>query len=116
MLKGLPTNDPICLKQIREMDKLISQGEQQDRDWDTFKVHFEKVHPAFFSALKQACPELSPNDLKHCAYLRINLSVKEVAQMLGINAQSVNQSRYRLKKKLGLSTEDSLSDYIQTIG
>lgn len=114
-LQKVVQSHPKAKADLRAVSKFIEGGLQQDRDWENFKVHFEQVHPSFFSSLKKAYPVLSPNDLKHCAYLRINLSVKEVAQMLGINANSVTMSRYRLKKKLGLSPDDSMNDFIQNI-
>ena len=114
-LQALGETQPKVKSQLRQLHRQIEQGLQQDRDWDSFKLHFEQVHPAFFATLKNRYPHLNPNDLKHCAYLRINLSVKEVAQMIGINANSVTMSRYRLKKKLELAPEHNLNDFIQEV-
>jgi len=114
-LRTLAEQHPKAKPSVRQLCRTIEQGLQQDRDWDHFKLHFERVHPAFFASLQEQFPQLSPNDLKHCAYLRINLNVKEVAHMLGIAASSVTMSRYRLKKKLGLVPDDSLGDFIAKI-
>ena len=62
--------------------------------------------------IKAAHPELTPNDLKFCAYLRLNLSSKEMAPLLNISIKSVETKRYRLRKRLQLHHDDSLVNYI----
>lgn len=57
-------------------------------------------------------PNLTQNELKLCAYLRINLSSKEIAQMLNISPESLITKRYRLRKKLDLDTEDNLVKFL----
>lgn len=86
-----------------------------EKDWDKIKLHFEKVHPQFFSILSGQFPNLTPNELKHCAYIKMNMSNKETANLLGIDHNSVKMSRYRIKKKIGLSQEEDLTAYIQSI-
>ena len=79
--------------------KLINEAERSDSDWDHFAIHFDQVHSNFLSKLKAKFPDLSPNDLKICAYLKMNLSSKEIAQLLSITIRAVEVSRYRLRKK-----------------
>jgi DNA-binding CsgD family transcriptional regulator len=62
--------------------------------------------------LKNKHPEISPSELKLCAYLRMNLSSKEIAQLLNISVRGVEISRYRLRKKLNLATGENLFDYL----
>ena len=83
-----------------------------DKDWNTFQLHFTQVHPDFFARFQQNFPALSQNELKLLAYIRMKISNKEIANMLNISTKSVEMSRYRLKKKLNLSTEDNLDDWI----
>ncbi len=102
-------NKTTCLpKLIREVDNNTDLDEQ----WDQFKMHFESVHKGFFKRLMQTHPNLTQNDLKLCAYLRMNLSTKEIAQMLNISPESVTTKRYRLRKKLGLEKEENLVGFI----
>lgn len=96
----------------KEVRLLIEQNLTLDHSWDKFKLHFERVHPQFFNNLVRHAPDLSPNELRHCAYLRMNLSHKEVASLLGVNPDSVKMSRYRIKKKLSLGPEDDLNAFI----
>lgn len=95
-------------KIVREIDNNVNLDEQ----WDQFKRHFESVHTGFFERLSERFPTLTPNELKLCAYLRMNLSSKEIAQMLNISIESVTTKRYRLRKKLQLESEDNLGSYI----
>ncbi len=105
-------DNPKLTHKLRSIQRLIQQGTNIDRDWEDFKRHFENVHQDFFTTLKQRCPDLTHNELKLCALLKLNLNLKEVAGILGIAPESVKTARYRLRKKFGLTREDSLLDYI----
>ncbi|RAJ11113.1 YXYXY domain-containing protein [Chitinophaga skermanii] len=93
------------LKQIREVEK-------SNEDWDQFSIHFNNVNFDFFNDLKRLFPEVTPNDLKLCAYLRMNLSTKEIAQLLNITLKAVEIARYRLRKKLQLMPDTNLSEFL----
>jgi len=84
----------------------------QDKDWEDFKRRFEEVHQDFFRILKVICPKLSSNELKLCTLLKLNMNLKEAASIMGISPESVKTARYRLRKKLNLSREDNLIDFI----
>lgn len=99
-------------KEITQLLKLVDAGHQIDREWSDFKKHFEDVHKDFFSVLKSQFPDITQNELKLCALLKLNMNLKEAASVLGISPESVKTARYRLRKKLGLSKEDNLVDYI----
>jgi len=92
--------------------KLINEAERSDSDWDHFAIHFDQVHSNFLTKLKNKFPDLSQNDLKMCAYLKMNLSSKEIAQLLSVTIRAVEVSRYRLRKKLTLPSSINLFDYI----
>ena len=95
----------------RKVDRNMDQGE----GWLNFKLYFERVHPDFFDKLTAACPKLSTNELKHCAYIRMNMAPNEVAEMLFVERKTVEVSRYRIKKKLGLGKGVSLIEHIRSI-
>ena len=84
-------------------------------DWIYFKLHFEKVHPDFFSKLKEVCTDLSEGELRLCAYIRIGIENKQIAQMLSVQPDTVKTSRYRIRRKLKLRQEDSLEDFLRSI-
>lgn len=102
-------NDSNVEKSFR---KILTKGAIQDRDWNDFNVSFESTNKNFYAKLKQAYPDISPNDLKICALIKMNLSIKEMAGILNISPDSVKTARYRLRKKLQLNTEDNLTDFI----
>lgn len=89
-----------------------SQLSQEDR-WKHFVLLFERVHPQFFSRIQATYPSLSSHDLRMMALLKMNLSTKEIANLLGISPQSANTARYRLRKRLQLDAEDSLEAFLQ---
>jgi len=97
---------------LRELKFLIKENRSIETDWQNFKVHFDNVHPNFYQKLTAEYPELSQNDLKHCAYIRVNLTSKEIARIMNISPKSVQMSRYRLKKKFGLTAEHDLFEFI----
>jgi DNA-binding CsgD family transcriptional regulator len=94
------------------INKIIHKDQNQDKEWSDFNAHFESLNKNFYSRLKSAYPEISPNDLKICALIKLNLSIKEMAAILNISPDSVKTARYRLRKKLQLNTEDNLTDFI----
>jgi DNA-binding CsgD family transcriptional regulator len=99
-------------KNIQEVIKTIDQTLDESETWNLFKDAFENADRDFFKKAKALHPELTPNDLKLCAYLRLNLSSKEIAPMLNISVRSVEVKRYRLRKKMGLEREAGLVEYI----
>jgi len=106
---------PNLAQEFKPVFRMISDTEKSDEDWNRFSVHFDEVHNNFLATLKAKFPQLSPTDLKLCAYLRMNLSSKEIAQLLNISLKGVEVSRYRLRKKLALATEINLNDFLGKI-
>lgn len=93
---------------IKKIDNNISN---QD-DWQIFENNFERAHEQFFEKIKESYPELTPSDLRLCAYLRMNLSSKDIAPLLGISVRGVENHRYRLRKKMNLEHDESLVNTI----
>jgi len=104
----------ISSKQGEELKKQIKDQLSIDDEWKYFKLHFEKVHPDFFTKLKNNYPNLSKNDLRLCAYIRIGMSNKEIAQIWSVLPETIITTRYRLRKKLNLEHDESLEDLLQS--
>lgn len=102
-------------RSIKSVISTINRNITQDDSWDVFKEAFDNVDNDFLKKIKAIHPSLTPSDLKLCAYLRINLSSKEIAPILNISIRSMEIKRYRLRKKLNLSHDDGLADYILSI-
>ena len=88
---------------------------QDDNNWENFSRYFEEVHKDFNKNIKTKYPEVSSNELRLLALLKMNLSSKEIASILNISAEGIKKARYRLRKKLNLTTEDSLQDLILSL-
>ncbi len=110
-------NDPSSEfdQEIHSISRLILENNNIDKDWEDFKMYFENVHKDFFTRLKQLHPTIGTAELRLCSLIKLNMNVKETAAILGISPDSVKTARYRLRKKLGLDGESSLSDYIINI-
>ena len=96
---------------IRTIDRNINNVD----DWKFFEDAFNNADKDFLKKVKSSHPELTANDLRLCAYLRLNLSSKEIAPLLNISVRSVEVKRYRLRKKINLAHENGLVDYIMQI-
>lgn len=110
IMKGL--DNPQATSEVKKLIKSLSEDDNMDKEWEHFSKHFDKVHSDFLVELKEKHPTITPNELKLSAYLRMNLSTKEIAQLMNISVRGVEISRYRLRKKLELSSETSLFDYL----
>lgn len=85
------------------MESILKSNLHLDDDWRKFKLHFEQLHPHFFENLTVKYPTLTNNEIRLCAYFHINLSPKEIAALLNIEADSVRRAKSRLMKKMGLA-------------
>ena len=97
---------------FKQLFRLLNEAEKRDEDWDQFAIHFDHVHSNFLSDLKAKYPNITPNELKLCAYLKMNLSSKEIAQLMNVTIRAVEVSRYRLRKKLDIPSDVNLFDYL----
>jgi len=97
---------------IQHLIRKINKEIDNENQWKVFETHFENVHEAFLTRIKTAYPELTPRELKLCAYLRMNISSKEIAVLMNISTRGVEISRYRLRKKFDLSRDENLTDFI----
>ncbi len=99
-------------EEVKKLLKTLNEDEKSDADWDSFAQHFDKVHSDFTIRLKQQIPSITANEMKLCAYLRMNLSTKEIARLMNISVRGVEIGRYRLRKKLALPSDKGLFDYL----
>lgn len=98
---------------FKKLIKAIKEEDKMDEEWKQFATHFDNIHGNFTKALKNAYPTITQNEIKLSTYLYMNLSSKEIAQLLNISVRGVEISRYRLRKKLQIPTEINLNQYFQ---
>lgn len=101
--------------QAREIITEIDRQTDLGRQWEQFKVHFESIHRNFFDSLRKMNGCLTQNDLQLCAYIKLNLSTKEISRLMNITPESVNTHRYRLRKKLKLASGETLDDLVREL-
>ena len=99
-------------KDFSKVVKIIDKNLNNTDDWKLFQEAFNNADRQFLDKLKEKHPGLTPNDLRLCAYLRLNLSSKEISPLLNISPRSVEVKRYRLRKKMALNHDANLTNYI----
>lgn len=109
---GKEKNQQKAHREIDSIIQLIDKETQQDKEWEQFFLYFDQVHDQFFKRLKKEYPILTPKDQKLCAFLKMNLSSKEIAPLMNISTRGVEISRYRLRKKLELDSNINLNEFM----
>ena len=97
---------------IKKTLLLLRDIEKNNTNWDKFAGHFDEVSNDFIKKIKSKFPKLTKTDLKICTYLQLNLSSKEIAQLMNVTVRGVEIHRYRLRKKLNLDTNQSLHTFL----
>lgn len=99
------------LQQIINELKLNSSS----KIWDEFELRFKEVHSDFYDALSEAFPDLTPNEIKICAFLRLNMSTKEISSITHQSVKSINMARFRLRKKINMDREENLIAFLTNL-
>jgi DNA-binding CsgD family transcriptional regulator len=100
-------NNAVINNVISELDKSITQD-----TWTEFEVRFQEVYVDFYNNLSRQFPDLTPNELRLCAFLRLNMTSKEISAITYQSSESLKTARYRLRKKLGLDRDENLIAYL----
>jgi len=107
LLKATPENKPLVKKLINEIE-LDSSTTQ----WEEFEVRFQQVHTDFYKNVAQQFPDLTSNELKLCAFLKLNMSTKDIAAITYQSTNSITVARWRLRQKFGIGKEESLATFL----
>ena len=92
--------------------RLINKNISSDDDWEIFQQNFDLIHESFFRNLLNQFPGMTAHDVKLCAFIRLNLSTKEIAALLNVTVRGVEAARYRLRKKFGLHASQNLTEFL----
>ncbi|MBK7872778.1 MAG: hypothetical protein IPJ74_19925 [Saprospiraceae bacterium] len=113
--KAIRQSDRKDKSELRQYISMIDYSFRKDEEWEKFKLYFENVYAGFFESLLEQHPHLSQQELRLCALIRLNLSIQEIATILGISAESVKTARSRLRKRMDLSSQETLVDHIMQL-
>jgi DNA-binding CsgD family transcriptional regulator len=102
-------------KKVGSIVKKIDNDIDNESHWEVFELHLEQVHSDFLNRLTKSFPDLTSRELKLCAYLRMDMPSKEISSLMNISVRAVENNRYKLRKKLGLSGKDNLYEFIMSI-
>lgn len=116
MIQKLNTTDlNIAHAEIRKVIREINSEINQEDYWEQFQFHFDEMHKNFVEELKRRHPQITSNDQRLCCFLRLDLNNREIASILHITVNGVEQTKYRLKKKMQIEEQVSLNEYIRSI-
>jgi DNA-binding CsgD family transcriptional regulator len=101
--------------QAEKLDKILQTNILTEEDWENFKKAFTEMYPIFFSRIRYQYPEVTAAELRLSALVKLNLSLKETATILGISPESVKTARYRLRKKFQIKENETLEQFIDRL-
>lgn len=103
----------VILSRLSRMERNIRQNIENDNNWKRFEENFDLVYENYLKRLGETYPELNVSDKKICAYIKMDLSSKDMAPLLNMSVRSIETNRYRIRQKLGLDREVNLADFLQ---
>lgn len=112
ILNLIPKNNSDARKAISGLQGKVVVDMHSDEVLKRVEEEFDIVHDNFMKKLRKKYPELTNNEVLLCAYLKMNLSTKEIAPMLNISPRGVETMRYRLRKKLNIDRESGLTEFL----
>ena len=114
-LDNIPFKDEQEKEAIEKIIQLHNSRILTDEDWKSFRLIFEQIHPHFIKNLISKNTSISQGDLKLATLIKLNLSNPEISSILGISSESVRKNRYRFRKKLNFTTDESLLEFISEL-
>jgi DNA-binding response OmpR family regulator/DNA-binding CsgD family transcriptional regulator len=107
--------EPLAQKALKKITRLIDNNINSEDHWNSLKERIDSIYGGFLGRLAEKHPNLSNGDLKLCSFVKLNLTRKEIAAILGVTTEAIKKSRSRLRKKLGLPSELRLEIYLKQI-
>lgn len=110
-----PNDDTTKQIRLKEIIRELKFELRNQNHWEEFETHFNAVHPGFYKNLNERYPELTVNDRKLSAFLKLKLSTKNISSITGQSIKSIEVARSRLRKKMNLTSEDNFLDVLERI-
>ncbi|MDW3209420.1 MAG: two-component regulator propeller domain-containing protein [Reichenbachiella sp.] len=102
-------------QKIKRSIRSIDQNMRSDNNWERFEMYFDESHQDFIKKLKEKQPDLTKSSINLCAFIKLDLSTKEIASLMNISVSGVEKRRYRLRKKLNLNSDTNLQAFLESI-
>lgn len=115
-ISSMKSEGRIVEEAARELNNMINLHVTGKEEWEAFETMLEKVSPGFTAGLKRLRPDMTMKFVRLASYIYVGLANKQIAKLLMIRTESVHQARWRLRAQLGLSTGDSLEDFLMKLG
>ena len=107
------TSEKLPVRFVKEMQKIIDNGlDSQTGEWQNVMKNLKLSQEGFFRKMKNKYPDLTPNDLRLCSYLRLNFTTKEIANLTNVSTRAVEIGRYRLRSRLNLTNDINLTEFL----
>lgn len=113
--KKIEATQTEALKHLKTLKRRINSHLDVDNSWDTFRLHFDEVHPNFFDTLSTRYKQLSQKDHKLAAYVKLGMDNKQISRLLNIAPGSTRTALTRLKQKMGLNDDVNLRNTLSEI-
>lgn len=113
--KAMRRNGKENFAEYRSFLRIIDYSFRKDSEWKNFKLYFEEVYVGFFEKIMRFHPSLTQQDLRHCALIKLNLTIEEAATILAVAPNSIKTARFRLRQKMGIDSQSELTKYIMTL-
>lgn len=115
-MKQRITSEKLDSITIQNLSRIINEEIRLDKDFESIKTNIKEINPEFIEILqKQSNYKLTPLDIKYCSYIKLNLSTKQMSNLLHVEPSSIRMSKYRLKQKLHLSKNQDLTIFLNSI-
>lgn len=114
-IEKVEKSNNFSLQSLSGLKDLISGKKIVDEDWNVLKNQIEKVYPGFFDRLAKQCPAFTENDHKLCSYFLIEMSTKEIANLMYVSDAAIIKSRQRLRKKVGIDNNEDFLTFLLNI-
>jgi len=114
-IEKLASDQAVSKNHLRGLKLIVEKNRNPEKDWEMFEMSFNKTYDNYLVKLSNQFPDLTTGDLKLAAYIRMNISTKEIAGLLNISSKSVEMGRYRLRKKLNLQHDQNLTEFLMNL-
>jgi DNA-binding CsgD family transcriptional regulator len=114
-IEKLVSEKTVSASHLRGLKMIVEKNRNPEKEWEMFEMSFNKTYDNYLVRLNNRFPGLTTGDLKLAAYIRMNISTKEISGLLNVSGKSVEMGRYRLRRKLNLQHDQNLTEFLMNL-